>query len=83
MKPCATNAPLRFGLNPMNSTEARLDHANGFKPKTLSARLGIIQFQIPRCAARRDTGLESWRTRPLETCAYVILGARYEKVRRS
>ncbi len=26
---------------------ALLGHANGFKPKTLSTRLGPIQFQIP------------------------------------
>ena len=124
---------------PYERTAARLGHANGFKPKTLSTRLGLIQFQIPQvrgpvefypsalekgvrseqalklalaemyvqgvstrkvsavveqlcgtavsstqvsqCAARLDAELESWRTRPLETCAYLIIDARYEKVR--
>jgi transposase-like protein len=124
---------------PYERTDARLGHANGFKPKTLATRLGPIQFQIPQvrgpvdfypralekgvrseqalklalaemyvqgvstrkvsaiveelcgssvsstqvsqCAARLDAELESWRTRPLDTCAYLIVDARYEKVR--
>jgi putative transposase len=124
---------------PYERTDARLGHANGFKPKTLATRLGPIQFQIPQvrgdtpfypsslekgvrseqalklalaemyvqgvstrkvsaiveqlcgssvsstqvsqCAAKLDSELESWRTRPLETCAYLIIDARYEKVR--
>ncbi len=117
----------------------RTDYANGFKPKTLSTRVGPIQFQVPQvrgdlefypsalekgvrseqalklalaemyvqgvstrkvsaiveqlcgssvsstqvsqCAARLDVELESWRTRPLAKCAYLIIDARYEKVR--
>ena len=124
---------------PYERTDARLGHANGFKPKTLVTRLGPIQFQVPQvrgavdfypsalekgvrseqalklalaemyvqgvstrkvsaiveqlcgtsvsstqvsqCAARLDAELESWRIRPLETCAYLIIDARYEKVR--
>jgi transposase-like protein len=31
---------------PYERTDARLGHANGFKPKTLVTRLGPIQFQI-------------------------------------
>jgi len=124
---------------PYERSDARLGHANGFKPKTLATRLGPIQFQVPQvrgavdfypsalekgvrseqalklalaemyvqgvstrkvsaiveqlcgssvsstqvsqCSARLDAELESWRTRPLETCAYLIIDARYEKVR--
>ena len=124
---------------PYERTDSRLGHANSFKPKTLSTRLGPITFQIPQvrsevpfypsalekgvrseqalklalaemyvqgvstrkvsaiveqlcgstvsstqvsqCAARLDAELESWRTRPLEACAYLIIDARYEKVR--
>ena len=126
---------------PYERTDARLGHANGFKPKTLVTRGGAIQFQVPQvrgdlnfypsalqkgirseqaiklalaemyvqgvstrkvsaiveqlcghsvsstqvsqCAARLDTELESWRTRPLENCLYVFVDARYEKVRLS
>jgi len=124
---------------PYERTDARLGHANGFKPKSLVTRSGAIQFQVPQvrgdlnfypsalqkgirseqalklalaemyvqgvstrkvsaiveqlcghsvsstqvsqCAARLDTELESWRTRPIEPCRYVFIDARYEKVR--
>ena len=33
---------------PYERTDARLGHANGFKPKTLTTRAGPIQFQIPQ-----------------------------------
>ena len=41
----------------------------------------VSSTQVSQCAARLDAELESWRTRPLETCAYLIIDARYEKVR--
>jgi transposase-like protein len=124
---------------PFERTEARLGHANGFKPKTLKTRLGPITFAIPQvrgdvefypsalekgirseqaltlalaemyvqgvstrkvtaileelcgtsvssthvsqCAARLDADLHIWRTRSLGAFPYVILDARYEKVR--
>jgi transposase-like protein len=124
---------------PFERTDARLGHANGFKPKTLKTRLGDITFAIPQvrgevefypsalekgirseqalklalaemyvqgvstrkvaaileelcgtsvssthvsqCAARLDADLELWRTRPLGAFPYVLLDARYEKVR--
>ena len=124
---------------PFERTDARLGHANGFKPKTLKTRLGDITFAVPQvrgevefypsalekgirseqalklalaemyvqgvstrkvaaileelcgtsvssthvshCAARLDADLEAWRTRPLAAFAYVLLDARYEKVR--
>jgi len=37
--------------------------------------------QVSQCAAKLDTELESWRNRPLGLCPYVILDARYAKVR--
>jgi len=33
---------------PYERTDARLGHANGFKPKTLASGCGAIQFQIPQ-----------------------------------
>jgi putative transposase len=41
----------------------------------------VSSTQVSQCAAKLDVELESWRNRPLETCAYVFLDARYEKVR--
>lgn len=41
----------------------------------------VSSTQVSQCAARLDVELESWRTRPLEACAYLIIDARYEKVR--
>jgi transposase-like protein len=128
-----------LGARPYERSEARLGHANGFKPKTLATRLGTIEFRVPQvrgevdfypsslekgvrseqalklalaemyvqgvstrkvsaiveelcghsvsstqvsqCAARLDAELQSWRDRPLGACPYMILDARYEKVR--
>lgn len=124
---------------PYERTQARLGHANGFKPKTLATRIGPIEFRVPQvrgdvefypsalekgvrseqalklalaemyvqgvstrkvtriveelcghsvssaqvsqCAARLDLELQSWRERPLGACPYLVLDARYEKVR--
>ena len=124
---------------PYERTDARLGHANGFKPKTVTSGLGPITFQVPQvrgdtpfypsalekglrseqalklalaemyvqgvstrkvsaiveklcgasvsstqvsqCAARLDTQLQAWRERPLGTFAYLIVDARYDKVR--
>lgn len=41
----------------------------------------VSSTQVSQCAAKLDTELENWRTRPLEPCCYVFLDARYEKVR--
>lgn len=124
---------------PYERTDTRQGHANGFKNKTLSTRLGPITFAVPQvrgnidfypkaldkglrseqalklalaemyvqgvstrkvaaiveelcgssvsstqvsqCAAALDLELEAWRTRPLGAYPYLILDARYEKVR--
>jgi transposase-like protein len=124
---------------PYERSDARLGHANGFKPKTLNTRMGAIEFRIPQvrngidfypsalekgvrseqalklalaemyvqgvstrkvskiveelcgtsvsstqvsqCAAKLDVELQSWRDRPLGHAAYLVLDARYEKVR--
>lgn len=124
---------------PYERTDTRQGHANGFKNKTLSTRLGPITFAVPQvrgnidfypkaldkglrseqalklalaemyvqgvstrkvaaiveelcgssvsstqvsqCAAALDLELEAWRTRPLAACPYLVLDARYEKVR--
>ena len=125
---------------PFERSSARVDHANGFKNKTMLTRLGSIDFDVPqvrasgfypsalekgsrskqamnlalaemyvqgmstrrvitvlqsllgpeisisstqisRCTSRLDNGLEAWRNRPLGATPYVVLDARYEKVR--
>lgn len=41
----------------------------------------VSSTQVSQCAAQLDAELESWRNRPLGFYPYVILDARYEKVR--
>ena len=41
----------------------------------------VTSSQVSRAAAELDTVLEQWRKRPLGAFAYLILDARYEKVR--
>ena len=43
--------------------------------------LDISSTQVSRAAALLDEELQAWRERPLERVPYVILDARYEKVR--
>ncbi len=125
---------------PFERSTARVDHANGFKNKTMLTRLGAIDFSVPqvrgsgfypsalekgsrseqamnlalaemyvqgvsgrkvitvlqklvgpeinlsstqisRCVAKLDEGLAAWRNRSLGATPYVVLDARYEKVR--
>ncbi len=124
---------------PYERTELRKGQANGFKPKTLTTRMGDITFQIPqvrpgfefypsalekgvrseqalklalaemylqgvstrkvaavveqlcgtsvsstqvsKCTANLDVELTSWRNRSLGSFPYLVLDARYEKVR--
>ena len=49
--------------------------------KLVGPEISISSTQISRCTALLDEGLQSWRTRPLYKTAYVILDARYERVR--
>ncbi len=127
-----------LGAAPYERTDARRGYANGFKPKTLSTRLGKLQLAIPqtrgvefypsalergerseralklalaemyvqgvstrkvaeitrelcgsevsssqvsRAAELLDQELNAWRNRPLGAMPYLILDARYEKVR--
>jgi transposase-like protein len=41
----------------------------------------VSSTQVSRCAAQLDVELEAWRTRPLGLYPYVLIDARYEKVR--
>ena len=43
--------------------------------------LQITSAQVSRAAAELDQQLQLWRTRPLGCCPYLILDARYEKIR--
>jgi transposase-like protein len=43
--------------------------------------LEITSAQVSRAAAELDAELSAWRERPLGRCAYLLLDARYEKVR--
>ena len=134
-----------LGAAPHQRTEERTGHANGFKDKTLTSRLGKITVAVPQvrevngqgggfypqslergtrseralklalaemyvqgvstrkvaaiteqlcgfavsstqvsqAAKLLDETLEAWRQRPLSTCPYVFLDARYERVRQA
>jgi len=41
----------------------------------------VSSSQVSACAAKLDVELQSWRDRPLGSSSYLILDARYEKVR--
>jgi len=43
--------------------------------------INISSTQVSRCAAQLDEGLQAWRERPLDETPYVLLDARYERVR--
>ena len=43
--------------------------------------LEVTSAQVSRAAAELDGQLAAWRERPLGRCAYLVLDARYEKVR--
>jgi len=43
--------------------------------------LDISSSQVSRAAKLLDEELEAWRTRPLGECPYLLLDARYEKIR--
>ena len=49
--------------------------------KLVGLEISISSTQISRCAALLDEGLKAWRERPLDDTPYVILDARYERVR--
>ena len=43
--------------------------------------LDVTSTDVSRAAAELDTQLTAWRERPLGRCSYLVLDARYEKVR--
>jgi transposase-like protein len=43
----------------------------------------VSSTQVSQCAAALDTELQAWRTRPLGAFPYLVLDARYEKVRQA
>ena len=49
--------------------------------KLVGPEVSISSTQISRCAEKLDVGLEAWRNRPLDETPYVLLDARYERVR--
>lgn len=49
--------------------------------RLVGADISISSTQISRCTAQLDEGLAAWRNRPLGATPYVILDARYERVR--
>jgi len=126
---------------PYERTDTRQGYANGYKPKTLTSRVGPITFRVPQvrgetpfypsalekgirseqalklalaemyvqgvstrkvsaiveelcgasvsstqvsdCAKLLDADLKKWRERPLAGCPYLVVDARYEKVRQN
>ena len=49
--------------------------------KLVGPEISISSTQVSRCNAALDEGLAAWRNRPLCATPYVILDARYERVR--
>jgi len=45
--------------------------------------VSVSSTQVSQCAAQLDQELHAWRTRPLGAFPYLILDARYEKVRQN
>jgi transposase-like protein len=45
--------------------------------------VSVSSSQVSQCAAQLDQELQAWRTRPLGAFPYLILDARYEKVRQN
>lgn len=56
-------------------------NVNTVLQKLVGPEINISSTQISRCTAMLDVGLEAWRNRPLGEIPYVILDARYERVR--
>jgi len=49
--------------------------------KLVGPDVSISSTQISRCTEKLDEGLAAWRNRPLDETPYVLLDARYERVR--
>jgi putative transposase len=49
--------------------------------KLVGPEVNISSTQISRCTEKLDEGLQAWRERPLDETPYVLLDARYERVR--
>ena len=49
--------------------------------KLVGPDVSISSTQISRCAEKLDAGLEVWRNRPIDETPYLLLDARYERVR--
>lgn len=49
--------------------------------KLVGPEINLSSTQISRCVAKLDEGLAAWRNRALGATPYVVLDARYEKVR--
>jgi transposase-like protein len=45
--------------------------------------VSVSSTQVSQCAAKLDTELQAWRNRPLQAFPYLVVDARYEKVRRN
>ena len=72
---------------PFERTDARLGHANGFKPKTLKTRLGPITFAIPQVRgdvefypSALDKGIRSEQALKLALAEMYIQGVSTRKV---
>ena len=47
----------------------------------LGLEVSLCSMQVSRAAEQLDLGLAAWRERPLEKTPYILLGARYERIR--
>jgi putative transposase len=53
----------------------------GVLQRLLGPEVAISSTQVSRCVEKLDVGLAAWRERPLGETPYVLLDARYERVR--
>lgn len=49
--------------------------------RLIGPEIALSSTQVSRCAEKLDAGLAAWRERPLGETPYVLLDARYERVR--
>src|ERR1039457_2821914 len=71
----------------VGSIQFRVPYVRGGSTRKVSASVEqlcgttVSSTQVSQCAAKLDVQLQAWRSRPLEAFPYLMLDARYEKVR--
>lgn len=75
-----------LGVGPWERNAARLGHANGFKPKTVASRVGVLNLAVPQVReggfypAALERGLRSERALTLALAEMYVQGVSTRKV---